>query len=591
MILIMCAASVLMLAGCGKKADDKISEDKTVINNQGDTVLKKVSKTKTFDDDTVIAFTDQRMAKDVREMIGVPEGNITYGMVKNIREYKANYTYSDISPLSYFTGLVVLNIGTENDDLNALEGLNNLETVGIDGKNLTDLSGLGDLPMLTTLSLHGCDQLTSLKWLKDSHSIIDLEISACQNLPMEEINNISNLEHLYIVNNDNLTDLSDLSNLRKLKRLGIYGCKNLTEVNCIDIFPALTRFSMQSLYASDIMISNLQNLNEISIYDCDQLQKFSLRDLSGLAELSIMRCNQLAELENINLAENLEKLDIKNCDNIKELNLNGLQNVTVIIIDHCAGLEKISGLENLQKLSQLYIEYCDGINDIRDIGDLSNLTSLIVPEGEGKVRLSISCENANIHVSTLEAYIEEYQDAIDREIHYTDESDGSGNTITMVRINKSVPLKAEPRNNARKVTAVAKGDTFPYIQTISNEYEKWYEINYLGEIVYVTGKEEVTELIFVPADEQNENSNANEEEKNDNEQTQNARTVVVDTVDGGVNIRKGPGTEYDIIFSMVPDGTEFDVKETALSSKGKEWGKVEYQGQEGWIAMSQVKQK
>lgn len=65
--------------------------------------------------------------------------------------------------------------------------------------------------------------------------------------------------------------------------------------------------------------------------------------------------------------------------------------------------------------------------------------------------------------------------------------------------------------------------------------------------------------------------------------------IEVSTTDGGANLRKGPGTEYEKVFSMVADGTVFDVIGTRKSTTGKDWAFVNYQGQYCWVALSQTK--
>lgn len=65
-------------------------------------------------------------------------------------------------------------------------------------------------------------------------------------------------------------------------------------------------------------------------------------------------------------------------------------------------------------------------------------------------------------------------------------------------------------------------------------------------------------------------------------------TAVVNAPDGGVNLRSGPGTEYEILVNMIPDGTEMKIYQLENSSKGTQWGYVKYNSTEGWIALSQV---
>lgn len=64
--------------------------------------------------------------------------------------------------------------------------------------------------------------------------------------------------------------------------------------------------------------------------------------------------------------------------------------------------------------------------------------------------------------------------------------------------------------------------------------------------------------------------------------------VEVTAPDGGVNLRKGPGTNYKIIEEMIPNGTMLQVTEETVSLEGGKWGRVDYKYWNGWIALSQV---
>lgn len=59
-------------------------------------------------------------------------------------------------------------------------------------------------------------------------------------------------------------------------------------------------------------------------------------------------------------------------------------------------------------------------------------------------------------------------------------------------------------------------------------------------------------------------------------------TVYVKTPDGGVNMRTGPGTNNSIIVKIA-DGVALYVEETLDG-----WGHINYNGQYGWIALSQT---
>lgn len=72
-------------------------------------------------------------------------------------------------------------------------------------------------------------------------------------------------------------------------------------------------------------------------------------------------------------------------------------------------------------------------------------------------------------------------------------------------------------------------------------------------------------------------------------QADETRYVTTAANDGGVNMRSGPGTEYDIVMEMIPNGEKMAVSDEAFSTIGKTWFKVTYHEIEGWVSASQVK--
>ena len=57
------------------------------------------------------------------------------------------------------------------------------------------------------------------------------------------------------------------------------------------------------------------------------------------------------------------------------------------------------------------------------------------------------------------------------------------NKKQVIKISRSVPLKSEPQLNARKITALTRGETFDYLDV--SEDGCWYKINYFGKEAWV----------------------------------------------------------------------------------------------------------
>ena len=64
--------------------------------------------------------------------------------------------------------------------------------------------------------------------------------------------------------------------------------------------------------------------------------------------------------------------------------------------------------------------------------------------------------------------------------------------------------------------------------------------------------------------------------------------VTVSASDGGVNMRSNAGAEYELLYSMIPNGTVLDIYEERQAANGNYWGYTYYNGVEGWVALTQV---
>lgn len=162
------------------------------------------SEPETWADDYVIAFSDEDLFNRVKEITG-KTSNITYGDVKNIKEFEGTWEYNGfttLDSLKYFTSLEKLNVSTTVTNLDELQNLTNLTYLSIDcGDNLTDISALENLTNITKLYIYGGDSLS--------------DISA--------IANLTNLTELLIHGGDNLIDIRAVANLTNLTELEIHG--------------------------------------------------------------------------------------------------------------------------------------------------------------------------------------------------------------------------------------------------------------------------------------------------------------------------------------------------------------------------------
>lgn len=65
--------------------------------------------------------------------------------------------------------------------------------------------------------------------------------------------------------------------------------------------------------------------------------------------------------------------------------------------------------------------------------------------------------------------------------------------------------------------------------------------------------------------------------------------VEVAAPDGGVNMRQGPGVEYEKVRAMIPNGEILHIVSEETTSNGNNWGYTEFEGTAGWVALTQVR--
>ena len=66
--------------------------------------------------------------------------------------------------------------------------------------------------------------------------------------------------------------------------------------------------------------------------------------------------------------------------------------------------------------------------------------------------------------------------------------------------------------------------------------------------------------------------------------------VEVAASDGGVNMRQGPGVEYEIVREMIPNGEILYIEYEGIATNGNSWGYTEYEGIEGWVSLNMVQE-
>ena len=210
-------------------------------------------------------------------------------------------------------------------DISSLSRLTNLEQIELHNCAVSDLSPLSSLSGLTKIHINNnktniasCDfqGLENLSFLcLSDFKVIIPKISGLQNLKkiilrncsicdLSPLENLSNLEYIWIGNNPDLQDLSPLS-----------FCKNLNEIMANDtavkdISPLKDLPHLQRLTLSNTKITDVSALAEIPTLEMIWLYGTPVTDVSSLAKLPLLNDLNLIKTSVTDLSAFQDRMDI-----------------------------------------------------------------------------------------------------------------------------------------------------------------------------------------------------------------------------------------------------------------------------------------
>ncbi len=158
---------------------------------------------------------------------------------------------------------------------------------------------------------------------------------------------------------------------------------------------------------------------------------------------------------------------------------------------------------------------------------------------------------------------------------------------------KSDPLlvRSGPGTNYGTIGSMAKGKTFTIIGNARDKSgNTWYKLTYNGRLGYVSGA-----YVKVTQSSSSGSSSGSDESTGGTTGSENSKPVTFQmgtvTANDGLNVRKGPGTNYGRITTL-PKGTTLEITGSKKDSKGKVWYTYKYSSsQTGYICSDYVKVK
>ena len=339
------------------------------------------AKIQKLSDDTVIAFSDERLLADVKTMTGVTSRDITYGDVKNITELatRDQSTYENISTLQYFTSLKRLYISiTGISNLNELAGLENLESLYITGMELDDISALGNLKNLKSVGIEA-NSLCLIDGIKDLPMLTEMSIHAGSTLKIRNMSGLPSLSHLEI--DAGIKDLSGLTELTGLKSLSVWSGMLETFAGIEDI-KTLENMEVSAQNIQDVSALAKSTVSSLTIGSIYNTEAFNTECWSNLGQADNIENVYIPYFygENIDFlkgAHNLKSLTINECTKLTDISAIGqCPTLKTLILENCTMLTDISPVAGVTALEEIQLTWASSLSDIHALSALKQLKSI-----------------------------------------------------------------------------------------------------------------------------------------------------------------------------------------------------------------------
>ncbi|CAN1832661.1 Disease resistance protein L6 [Linum perenne] len=258
---------------------------------------------------------------------------------------------------------------------------------------ITEIRGAGGLwESLPNLDVRRCSRLTDIGAL---HSMVNLESLVLDGIGLTKSvpSSLSMFKKLWklCLSHISLEQFPDLSNLKNLKELWIIDCNKLIKVTGLHTLESLELLKELCVQVCGVLeklpsLSKLTKLHKLEIGWCRALVEIHgvgelwdtllhLSSLKNLRELAIRNCLELIEVTGLDMLELLELLELEGCRSIKMLtDLSGLVKLTTFTIWGCTQLTEVRGLGRLESLLHLWIFGCQSIKELPNLSGLKNLT-------------------------------------------------------------------------------------------------------------------------------------------------------------------------------------------------------------------------
>ncbi len=323
-----------------------------------------------------VSFASSAFESFVREALELGSDKIMTDDLWSVTELTIPDTITDLTDLSYFTGLKSLSMPNyHGGDFSFLAVMPLLETLDLNQSSVSTLAleRIGQLASLKTLNLNSCG-ITDVSSLGTLKTLETLDLGSDTVKDIAPLSNCTGLLSLNLSGNG-ISDISPLASLQSLQQLDL-------SYNAPATMAALSR--LQFLQVLDLSNCNLTDISALK--SCTGLTHLTAahNELTGIAGLEA--CTKLQEVDlsynKLTSIDELGPIDSITLVNINENDVVSLPPFTEnsslqrFYADHNF-LEDLSGLASLPYLNYVTLDY-NNINNIDCLADCVNLVQVNV---------------------------------------------------------------------------------------------------------------------------------------------------------------------------------------------------------------------
>ncbi|GLT91312.1 hypothetical protein SLE2022_092050 [Rubroshorea leprosula] len=206
---------------------------------------------------------------------------------------------------------------------------------------------------LRVLKLNGCTQIGRFPSTSNLKCLKSLDLSNASSLKDFEDKSFDHLENLQDLNLSNtaVENLPPIKGLSGLKVFKLSGCKKLK------ILPPLT---------------DLQSLEDLDLSSCEALSEITddiFEHMGGLKKLNLAGCKMLKKLPTLAGLTSLENLDLSGCEALSETQDDSFEHMSQLKklnLTGCKMLKKLPTLARLKSVENLDLSGCEALSEIQD---------------------------------------------------------------------------------------------------------------------------------------------------------------------------------------------------------------------------------